>query len=112
MLSTQSSYRPLRILHPFSIRSVSSGNARNDLGDAIARLKNPTRGGQNLRERYRRLERSVRGKDFYAKQASEYVPSPPPATKSGGESRVTFRGFLIPKKPEAPGSDGAQFVFS
>lgn len=72
--------------------------------------KHPTRGGQNLSDRFRRLERSLRGKDAYKRdivdlteEAGSAIPARPPK----GNSRIkTFMGYVIPEEPQAPEPDG------
>ncbi|KAJ7488292.1 oxidoreductase-like protein [Mycena latifolia] len=71
---------------------------------AIQRLKNPTRGGQNLSLRYRRLEKSLRGKealqqDIRAREA-EVADTPGTNATSG-----YFHGFKIPQRPKPPEFD-------
>lgn len=88
----------------------------------IQRQKDRWRGGQNLSERWRRLERSLRGKEAYgahrdvlvdqAQDAEEGTEqgraadsSDAGAKKMGKGSRV-FHGFVVPEKPKEPQSDG------
>jgi hypothetical protein len=84
-------------------------------------LKNPPRGGQNLSERYQRLERSLRGKEVLVKDIGELMPhlvtdyeeksksnsvkvsSPSLSPKKGVEM---FHGFEVPQEPREPESDG------
>jgi hypothetical protein len=76
---------------------------------AIDFWKYPTRGGQNLSERYRRLEKSLRGKESRARTSDInephtqiLQPSPPDAQ----DTVKTFRGLMIPDEPKAPEPDG------
>lgn len=79
---------------------------------AIERLKKPTRGGQNLSLRYRRLEQSLRGKealqrDIFAREpdiAADFRDSSP--TTHTGETKHYFHGRKIPQQPKPPESDG------
>jgi len=86
------------------VRSLSYESA-----ESIARLKKPTRGGQNLTDRHRRLERSLRGREARLKQIDDLssastVVQPPPTVRRPTLS--TFRGFVIPEKPKPPEPDG------
>ncbi|KAJ7676197.1 oxidoreductase-like protein [Mycena rosella] len=79
---------------------------------AIQRLKNPTRGGQNLSLRYRRLEQSLRGKEALQRDirardsevASGFVgrAAAPASQSTDGQY---FRGLEVPQRPKAPESD-------
>lgn len=69
--------------------------------------KHPTRGGQDLSQRYRRLEKSLRGKGLYQKDIVNLVDdaaSASPAKPSHGQR--TFMGYVIPEEPNAPGPEG------
>ncbi|KAJ7162793.1 oxidoreductase-like protein [Mycena crocata] len=87
---------------------------------AIARLKNPTRGGQNLTMRYRRLEQSLRGKealqaDIRAREESDVMgrfggdeldPTQAQVSLTGTRDLARyFHGLEIPQKPKAPEAD-------
>lgn len=74
--------------------------------------KRAFRGGQNLSDRYKRLEKSLRGKigrtDDITRDISSTddvdLTSPTPVQAAAvGE---TFRGLVIPKEPKPPESDG------
>ncbi|THV07290.1 hypothetical protein K435DRAFT_833642 [Dendrothele bispora CBS 962.96] len=74
--------------------------------------KKPSRGGQNLSERYKRLEKSLRGKEAYAfdadvlKQPTLTGPASGKPTKPGSSSTAQlFQGLTIPEKPEEPADD-------
>ena len=75
----------------------------------IERLKRPSRGGQNLTDRYIRLEKSLRGKEAQIKRRDDaevnVEPVIQPATNN--TSKI-FRGFIIPEKPKEPEADGAR----
>jgi len=89
----------------------------------IGRLKNPQRGGQNLSERYKRLERSSRGKELLVNQIGGLTPHLPSnyeersqgnSVKVSNPSRppkkkdiTTFHGLEVPQEPREPESDGA-----
>ncbi|KAJ7624773.1 hypothetical protein FB45DRAFT_1060954 [Roridomyces roridus] len=94
--------RPLsfRIRTPAAIRHSSS---------AIERLKNWDRGGQNLSQRYRRLEQSLRGKEALQRDKRELEvsisDSSAPTTSAAREGGYYFRGIEVPQRPRAPESD-------
>ncbi|KAI0746972.1 hypothetical protein C8Q80DRAFT_1220184 [Daedaleopsis nitida] len=88
--------------------------------EQFAHLKRPTRGGQDLSQRYKRLERSLRGKHVYGREIQELVRSsevadPAPytsnedtqqaSTSAGKVTRRIFRGFVIPEIPKPPADD-------
>ncbi|KAJ7463870.1 oxidoreductase-like protein [Mycena galericulata] len=116
-LSSSPFFRP-RPRHSHSSRYPTlDADTRTSLdAGAIERLRNPTRGGQNLSLRYRRLEQSLRGKealqrDMRARESeSEYQEAPDFAGESGHGVATTkdanyFHGFKIPTRPKAPESD-------
>ncbi|KAH9939869.1 oxidoreductase-like protein [Amylocystis lapponica] len=82
---------------------------------AIQQQKYPTRGGQNLSARYRRLERSLRGKKAYGARITELAedaqdiadahPETPHAASKPRAGANMFMGFVIPQEPRAPESD-------
>lgn len=73
-------------------------------------MKNPPRGGQNLSERYRRLEKSLRGKEVLVKEIGELTPH---LFSSHEKNKAVemFHGLEVPQEPKAPASDGV-FYFS
>jgi len=85
-----------------SLRSLSSEHR-----------KRPSRGGQNFTDRYKRLEKSLRGKDAYASESDELRQSTLTGPTSGNSSpgspssSVLFHGLTIPDKPQEPADDGA-----
>ncbi|KAJ7209811.1 oxidoreductase-like protein [Mycena haematopus] len=73
---------------------------------AIERLKNPTRGGQNLSVRYRRLEQSLRGKEALQRDILQRGPGFKNASPTTRTSEANyFRGLKIPQQPKPPQSD-------
>ena len=65
-------------------------------------LRRPVRGGQNLSERYKRLEDAIRGKEtreFVAKRSTGIGPQKL-------TSVPTFYGFPVPRAPKPPADDG------
>ncbi|KAF7350152.1 Oxidoreductase-like domain-containing protein [Mycena venus] len=78
---------------------------------AIERIKKPTRGGQNLSLRYRRLEQSLRGKealqrdiDALESDVAGHFKDTSTAAETTEANRY-FRGLEIPRQPKAPQSD-------
>ncbi|KAI6040120.1 hypothetical protein EDC04DRAFT_1567753 [Pisolithus marmoratus] len=77
------------------------------------RLKRPQRSGQNLTERYRRLENSIRGKnvlvraayDISRDAASNAELQTPHNSSEDGASTNTIAGFVIPEEPKPPADD-------
>lgn len=92
-------------------QSTEAGIRRlsNDTASKIARIKNPSRGGQNLTLRYRRLEKMVRGKEVRA-QHIEKLPGAGAAvaqTPAAASGLKTFHGLMVPEEPTPPEPDGA-----
>ncbi|KAA1473115.1 hypothetical protein DENSPDRAFT_754763, partial [Dentipellis sp. KUC8613] len=78
----------------------------------LERRKHPRRGGQNLSERYQRLEKSLREKSALAQglerqRLQPITESEPMTTIVDAVARPvkTFRGFVIPEEPQPPESD-------
>ncbi|KAL1741325.1 oxidoreductase-like protein, partial [Schizophyllum fasciatum] len=70
------------------------------------------RGGQNLTDRYRRLERSVRSKQALQQDLDEYHEEEEehPTVEAGpapqqGATTQTFKGYVIPDEPRPPEAD-------
>lgn len=91
----------------------ASTSERSLPSTSMAHHKHPFRGGQNLSDRYKRLEKSLRGKmDRTEAMAHDHehaqtddLTSPTPV--QGAALGDTFRGLVIPKEPRPPESDGA-----
>lgn len=70
------------------------------------------RGGQNLSDRYLRLEKSLRGREALSKELDGYLQSSSSisaVTQSNSRSSKpiqVFHGFEIPEEPNPPGDDG------
>ena len=67
------------------------------------------RGGQNLSERYKRLERSLRGKDKGTESKVRLTGKGSVVTSSMEKTKediVMFRGIEIRREPKAPDSEG------
>ncbi|KAI0702029.1 hypothetical protein C8T65DRAFT_655763 [Cerioporus squamosus] len=86
----------------------------------LSHLKRPNRAGQDLSQRYERLERSLRGKNVYGReikdlQRSGEAADPAPytseektqeaSTSAGRSARRIFRGFVVPEAPKPPAED-------
>ncbi|TFK21899.1 hypothetical protein FA15DRAFT_681917 [Coprinopsis marcescibilis] len=71
--------------------------------------KLPLRGGQNLSQRYRRLERSLRGKEARIHEVDTLergTHSVETISRQPGVPAVqTFRGLTVPRKPDPPADD-------
>ena len=73
--------------------------------------------GQNLSDRYLKLEKSLRGRELLSKQLDRYSQSSssiPAVTQSNPLSPFSkplqvFHGFEIPEKPKPPADDGMFF---
>ena len=80
--------------------------------DEINRPKRLSCGGRNLSERYRALERALRGKEAFARGKEElahHVPVlsiPVQNENLRKESMKTFHGFVVPQEPKLPTDDG------
>ena len=70
--------------------------------------------GQNLSDRYLRLEKSLRGREAFSKELDGYShnsSSIPMVTQSNIRSKSSkpvqmFHGFEIPEEPKPPADDG------
>ncbi|THH07512.1 hypothetical protein EW146_g9297 [Bondarzewia mesenterica] len=78
----------------------------------IERLKRPIRGGQNLSERFCRLEKSLREKGALShalRQSGERTLTPLPVdllpSPGSPAASETFMGLVIPQEPKPPESD-------
>ncbi|KAG2096998.1 uncharacterized protein F5147DRAFT_715670 [Suillus discolor] len=103
-------------LHSLTTNTTSSFNAVLSI-PSISRnyWNNRSRGGQNLTERYRRLENTLRGGNALMKQISEISQdaskaslSPPSLSSSPyGAQNIpnTIAGFVIPKEPIPPSDE-------
>uniref|UniRef100_A0A0W0FLV6 Oxidoreductase-like domain-containing protein n=1 Tax=Moniliophthora roreri TaxID=221103 RepID=A0A0W0FLV6_MONRR len=63
------------------------------------------RGGQNLTNRYVRLEKSLRGKKTLESDVRELQQHVPTSNTAPKNTLETFRGVVIPVKPKEPASD-------
>ncbi|KAF7762480.1 hypothetical protein Agabi119p4_9073 [Agaricus bisporus var. burnettii] len=92
---------------PHSRTFADHARTRLPLSHAIPknRLKNPGRGGKNLGNRYRVLERSLRGKLSLSLPAPQTTTTILP-TRPAPSRMTTFKGFVVPIQPLPPHSDG------
>ncbi|OCB86459.1 hypothetical protein A7U60_g6351 [Sanghuangporus baumii] len=92
----------------------------------LERLKHPSRGGQDLANRYIRLERSLRGKEGYQREIEEFRDEEESLSanagagardekrkentnvvkRRNGKQPLVFMGYTIPEAPKPPGPDG------
>ena len=93
------------ILRTPQTRSITSRFTK----DEITRHKKPSRGGRNLTERYRALERALRGKEAFArgKELAHHVPIISISVQDENLRKETFHGFVVPQEPKPPADDGA-----
>ena len=81
--------------------------------DEITRLKKSSRGGRNLSERYRALERALRGKETFTRGKEELAHHVPIISISVQDENIrkesieTFHGLVVPQEPKPPADDGA-----
>ncbi|PSR78582.1 hypothetical protein PHLCEN_2v7329 [Hermanssonia centrifuga] len=114
--------RPLgyRILHGSQVaiitpwRCISTGPTGTVA--STPSWKEPGRGGQNLSQRYERLEKSLRGKGTYQQaisQLSHEAASPlTPSARRTKDKREIFMGLVVPEEPKPPGPDGTIILVS
>ena len=102
----------------------------------LERVKHPGRGGRNLSQRYKLLERSLLGKKELRREIDEMsemvsnlekggygseadttgmvqTSRRPDVSQKRGHEHVMFAGFVVPEKPKPPEPDGmcCKFVF-
>lgn len=102
-----------RNIHNLSKGAIASPLPTNALATSDA-VKRPRRGGQNLSERYVRLEGSLRQKAIQSAQIQD-MPGPAQPPDAGELPRVKptratvemFHGFVVPEEPIEPGPEGA-----
>ena len=107
---------PAKHRQPHALRRIHTIQEANssERRDLIDRLKYPSRGGQNLSARYKRLEKSRRGKEIYSQEIKDLAegqndPSPLQTVAVRQARRkipVVFHGFVIPDAPRPPEPDG------
>ena len=78
----------------------------------IANPKRSARRGQNLSNRYRRLERSIKGKETLLKEIEIFHDKPVASssaiqvTTAVSKTPKVFKGLVVPDPPRPPESDG------
>uniref|UniRef100_A0A8H7XP94 Oxidoreductase-like domain-containing protein n=1 Tax=Psilocybe cubensis TaxID=181762 RepID=A0A8H7XP94_PSICU len=92
-----------------SITTPSNYNhgAISDGTKAATHRRKPARGGQNLSDRYIRLEKSLRGKDTISREIDGLVhpdPESPRSRRSQDPVRL-FHGYVVPEEPKPPADD-------
>ncbi|KIM42487.1 hypothetical protein M413DRAFT_70672 [Hebeloma cylindrosporum] len=98
---------PIRYLATLGRRFFTSDSKNYRHGAVISQSpsRKPSRSGQNLSDRYVRLERSLRAKESFSKQLEE--TGNPSVRSTGRLKRGTniemFRGFELPEEPKPPG---------
>jgi hypothetical protein len=86
-----------------------SHDAPSQHASVIERIKRPSRGGQNLSDRYHKLEKSLRGKEAFSREIDGMTRGnsrPGERAKLPQDSVKMFAGFKIPEKPKPPEPDG------
>ena len=68
--------------------------------------RKPARSGQNLSERYKRLENAVRGREALTRSLEVLSGTTTPAQGRPASSIPTFHGFQLPHEPNPPADDG------
>ena len=98
----------------YDYRAISDGQKSTE------HPRRPARGGQNLSERYVRLEKSLRQKGARSSELEQIQQQPSPsqaATQTSGALKPHqkplqyFRGFQIPEEPRPPADDGACILY-
>ncbi|KAF8997737.1 hypothetical protein BDQ17DRAFT_1362933 [Cyathus striatus] len=104
---------PVRVITPLQVRVLSrstpSAAQSQSQSHALERIKHPTRGGRNIGERYRTLEKSLRGKQARSQDIAtlEHTTADAAHTPSTAAKYDinTFHGFKIPEEPKPPADD-------
>lgn len=81
----------------------------------IQSQKRFSRSGQNLSERYLRLEKTFRKKSDLGQttpETSRLLTPIPPSTLQRPSNVKHFRGLIIPEVPKPPEPDGGSFTFT
>ena len=104
-----------------SINNQSGAELLNSYRRKLSRYPRQQAGlGQNLSDRYLRLEKSLRGREALSKKLDGYshnsssIPavtqSNPLSKSSSSKPLQLFRGFEIPEEPKPPADDGVFFL--
>ncbi|KAF8908563.1 hypothetical protein CPB84DRAFT_1744195 [Gymnopilus junonius] len=107
---------PIRFINaPVGRRSVAYDHrAISDGHKATEHRRKPARGGQNLSDRYIRLEKSVRQKEVFSNKLEQIQPSLAQVVSQSSAGGLKphqkplqfFHGFQIPEEPKPPADDG------
>lgn len=77
--------------------------------------RKPARSGQNLSERYKRLENAVRGREALTRSLEVLSKATPaqgrPVLTASSTVIPTFHGFQVPQEPKPPTDDGILLFF-
>ncbi|KAF9558583.1 hypothetical protein CPC08DRAFT_638827 [Agrocybe pediades] len=111
-------YAGRRSITPTLIRNYISAYDPGAISDGQkatpGHRRKPARGGQNLTDRYKRLENSLRHKRAISEEISDFAESNPsvPSSRGGNASGnrnkklvQMFRGFEVPEEPKPPADD-------
>jgi hypothetical protein len=95
------------------LTSTTTQPARLSSRLAVEQQRQSQKGGQNLGERYQRLENSIREKYALSHNIEELSTQQPKLVSQKGlkyqKNAQIFRGFVVPEKPKPPEPDGAHF---
>lgn len=86
--------------------TTAASTSRNRGG--FERIKYPQRGGQNLSDRYQRLQKSVRGKELFERRIADLrgdAGSAASPDKVRSSNVKTFMGFVVPEEPKEPSDE-------
>ncbi|KAF8324504.1 hypothetical protein F5887DRAFT_902722 [Amanita rubescens] len=100
---------PKTVLHRYHDTSSPSFQSQRDIATTTSAQLSKTRGGQNLSERYKRLERSLRGKDKGTGNEMRLTGKRSEDTSSMEKTKediLMFRGIEMRREPKAPDSEG------
>jgi Oxidoreductase-like protein, N-terminal len=99
---------PAVLIHALARCSRQSSS----LAVAMQSQRRPSRGGQDLTHRYRRLEKSIREKNALSQNIADLssprpVPNVRPSSATANTDQLRlFRGMPVPQEPKPPDSDG------
>ncbi|CAA7268846.1 unnamed protein product [Cyclocybe aegerita] len=106
--------RLFRAIGRRSITTAAAGSYHHGAissGEKLSRpQRRPARDGQNLSDRYVRLEKSLRGKEMFSKELDDLAETNPPVPadlqpKKLAKTTNTFHGFVVPEEPKPPADD-------
>lgn len=99
------------LLFPNAARNLSINGDQSTSHADIQRLKHVQRGGQNLSNRYDRLEKTIRSKEALSRDIDTLIAQTRVSEAETSKETVTrrhqtYRGFRIPELPKPPKDDG------